>query len=282
MKNMVGHLQLIKTPVTKVKLNHDMMSKKEKKSVQQFWDATPCGTGDINIEPETFEYFEAISEKRNKLEPFIADYAQFEKWVGKKILEVGCGAGTDLLRFAQAGAYTVGIDLSPKSVSLSRLRLRVYNCAGNALIADAEQLPFKTDSFDLVYSWGVLHHTPNTEQAIKEVYRVTKPGGEICIMLYNRHSLVALQMYLMYGLFAFKPLRDLKDILAHHHESPGTKAYTVIEVQEMFAAFQQLKVDIRLTTYDLRYGRDKHLPKWVGNLVPKRLGWFLVIRGQKT
>jgi hypothetical protein len=86
----------------------------------------------------------------------------------------------------------------------------------------------------------------------------------------------------MYGLFAFKPLRSLKDILANHHESPGTKAYAVSEVQEMFSAFRKLKVDICLTPYDLRYGRDRYLPKWVGNLVPKRLGWFMVIRGRKS
>jgi len=282
MKNMVDHPILIKIPVTKVKLNHDMMSQKEKKSVQQFWDTTPCGTGDINIEPETLEYFEAISERRNKLEPFIADYAQFNRWAGERVLEVGCGAGSDLLRFAKAGAHATGMDLSPRSASLAKTRLRLYNCQGDALVADAEQLPFKTDSFDLVYSWGVLHHTPDTKQAIKEVCRVTRLGGEICIMLYHRHSLVALQLYLMYGLFAFKPLRSLKDILANHHESPGTKAYTVAEAQQMFSVFKDVKIKVRLTPYDLRYGRDRYLPKWVGKFIPQRLGWFMVIRGQKS
>ncbi len=86
----------------------------------------------------------------------------------------------------------------------------------------------------------------------------------------------------MYGLFAFKPLRSLKDILARHHESPGTKAYTEAEVRQMFSAFKDVKIKVRLTPYDLRYGRDRYLPKWVGNLVPKHLGWFLVIRGQKS
>ena len=257
------------------------MLRKEKKSVQQFWDAIPCGTGDINIGPETLEYFEAISERRNKLEPFIADYAQFNRWAGKRVLELGCGAGSDLLRFAKAGARITGVDLSPRSASLAKTRLSIYNCQGNVLIADVEQLPFKTDSFDLVYSWGVLHHTPGTEQAIKELYRVAKPGSEICIMLYHRYSLVTLQMYLMYGLFAFKPLRSLKDILAKHHESPGTKAYTTAEAQQMFSVFKDVKIKFRLTPYDLRYGRDKYLPKWVGNLVPECLGWFLVIRGRK-
>ena len=282
MRNMVGRPILIKTPVTKVKLNHDMKPQEEKKSVQQFWDMTPCGTGDINIEPKTLKYFEAISERRNKLEPFIADYAQFDRWAGKRVLEVGCGAGSDLLRFAKENASITGIDLSPRSVSLAKTRLRTYNCQGNVLIADAEQLPFKTGSFDLVYSWGVLHHTPDTEQAIREVYRVTKPGSEICIMLYHRYSLVTLQMYLMYGLCVFKPLRSLKDILAKHHESPGTKAYTTAEAQQMFSAFKYVKIKVCITPYDLRYKRNKYFPQWVGKLIPQCLGWFMVIRGQKS
>ena len=281
MKNMADRPISIKTLVTKVKLNHDMKPQEEKKSVQQFWDMTPCGTGDINIELATLKYFEAISERRNKLEPFIAGYAQFNRWTGKRVLELGCGAGSDLLRFAKAGASTTGVDLSPRSASLTKTRLRLYNYQGNVLIADAEQLPFKTDSFDLAYSWGVLHHTPDTEQAIKEVYRVTKPGGEICIMLYHRHSLVALQMYLMYGLFAFKPLRSVEDILANHHESPGTKVYTVTEVRRMFSSFERLRIDIQPTPYDLRCGRDRYLPGWIHKLVPKCLGWFLIIRGRK-
>jgi ubiquinone/menaquinone biosynthesis C-methylase UbiE len=216
------------------------------------------------------------------LEPFIADYAQFDRWAGKKVLEVGCGVGSDLVRFARAGAQVVGIDLSPKSVFLARSRLQAYNCRGDVLVADAETLPFEDDEFELTYSWGVLHHTPNPERAIGEIYRVTKPGGEICIMLYHRHSLVALQLYLLFGLFALRPRRSLKDIIANHHESQGTKAYTVAEAQQMFSAFKDLEIEVHLTPYDLRYKRDRYLPRWVGRLIPQRLGWFMIIRGRKT
>jgi len=257
------------------------MIRKEKESVRQYWDDTPCGTGNIAYPEGSLEYFEAITENRNELEPFIAEYAQFDKWAGKKILEVGCGAGSDLLRFARAGAQTVGIDLSPKSAFLAKSRLHTYNCQGDVLVADAENLPFKGNEFELIYSWGVLHHTPNPERAIHEIYQVLKPGGEICIMLYHRHSLVAWQLYLLFGLLAFNPFRSLKDILANHHESPGTKAYTEAEVRQMFSAFQGLKINIRLTPYDLRYKRDRYLPRWVGKLIPQHFGWFIVIRGRK-
>jgi ubiquinone/menaquinone biosynthesis C-methylase UbiE len=257
------------------------MTAKEKESVRQYWDDMPCGTGSITYAEGSREYFESIAERRNQLEPFIADYARFDKWAGKKVLEVGCGVGSDLLRFARAGARVEGIDLSPKSVSLAKSRLQNYNCQGSVLVADVERLPFKDNEFDLAYSWGVLHHTPNPTKAIREIYRVTKPGGEICIMLYHRRSLVAWQLYLLFGLFAFRPFRSLKDIIANHHESPGTKAYTVAEARQMFSAFKKLKIDVRLTPYDLRYKREKYLPRWVGRLIPQRLGWFMVIRGKK-
>ena len=258
-----------------------MTTQKEKVSVQRFWDDTPCGTGDVSHPEGTLEYFEAVANTRNQLESFIADYAQFQKWAGKQILEVGCGAGSDLVRFAQAGANTTGVDLSPHSACLADSRLRLYHSQGNVLITDAENLPFKSNTFDLVYSWGVLHHTPNTERAIEQIFRVTKHGGEICIMLYHKHSLVALQMYIRYGLLAFQPLRKLSDILAKHHESPGTKAYTKGDVRQMFSAFQELKINIQITPYDLRYGRNRFLPKWIQKLFPARFGWFLVIRGRK-
>jgi len=254
---------------------------RQKDLVRQYWDDTPCGTASVAYPEGSLEYFEAIAENRNRLEPFIADYAQFDKWAGKKILEVGCGVGSDLVRFAKAGAHVVGIDLSPRSVFLAKSRLHAYNCQGNVLVADAENLPFKDNEFELIYSWGVLHHTPNPTKAIREIYRVAKRGGEICIMLYHRRSLVALQLYLLFGLFALRPFRSLKDIIANHHESPGTKAYTVAEARQMFSAFRDLEIKVRLTPYDLRYRRDKYLPRWVSRLVPQGLGWFMIIQGRK-
>lgn len=276
--NQTNSISKLRQPTPK----DEAMTQKEKKAVQHFWDETPCGTGTIAYPSGTLEYFEAVTDNRNRLEPFIGEYAQFYKWAGKKVLEVGCGAGTDLLRFTLAGGNAVAIDLSPQSVSLAKSRLQTYNCEGDVLVADAENLPFKNDVFEVTYSWGVLHHTPNPERAIKEIYRVTKPGGEICIMLYHRYSLVSIQMYLIYGLFALKPFQSLKDVLAKHHESPGTKAYTVAEARQMFSAFKDVEIRIRLTPYDLRYKRDRYLPRWVGRLLPQRIGWFMIIQGQKT
>lgn len=254
-----------------------------KQVIKEHWDNEPCGTRNMSFDEEAKlrENFEKIEKRRYQLEHCIFKYAQFEKWQGKDVLEVGCGAGTDHLQFARAGANTTAIDLSSKSASLTKTRLQLYGFQGSVFNGDAENLPFKDNSFDLVYSWGVLHSTPDTEKSIREVHRVCRPGGNICIMLYNRHSFVALQIYLVYGLLSLKPFQSVGETIEKNLESPGTKAYTVAEVQKMFAMFEDVKIDTVFTPYDLRLWRDSYLPQWLGRLFPKRWGWFIVIQGRK-
>ncbi len=252
-----------------------------KNRVKQYWDNEPCGTRNIPYPVGSLDYFETITERRDRLDPFIVQYAQFDKWKGKKVLEVGCGVGSDLLKFAQAGADVTGIDMSYRSVSLAQQRLKLYKQQGLVIEEDAESLSFMDNEFDFVYGWGSLHHTPDIDKAISEIYRVLKPNGKICAMLYHKPSLVALQMYAMFGLLKLKPMASIDDILATQHESIGTKAYTLDEVRQMFQSFEDVKIDTRVTSYDLRYWRDKYLPMWMGKFVPRRFGWNLIIRARK-
>ena len=113
----------------------------------------------------------------------------FGKFRGARLLEIGCGMGTDLLQFARGGARCTGVDLTPRSVEITRHRFRLYGMDGAFMIADGERLPFASESFDVVYSNGVLHHTPDTAGAIREVHRVLRPGGVARVMLYHRNSL---------------------------------------------------------------------------------------------
>lgn len=252
-----------------------------KEAVKQYWDNEPCGTRGVPYVVGSMAYYDTISERRDELDWYIPEYAQFDKWKGKKVLEVGCGVGSDLIRFAQDGAQVYGIDLSPKSVILAKGRLHLYKCVGTVVEGDAEHIPYQDNSFAFVYSWGVAHHTPNIEKAIKEIYRVTKSGGEICIMLYHRHSIVALQMWLLFGLLKGKPWRNISDILANHHESEGTKAYTIKEVRQLFSIFDNLRVDVRVSSYDIRYARDRYLPRWVARILPQGIGWNIIVRAGK-
>ena len=254
-----------------------------KQSVRDYWDSEPCGTGTVPMTPGSREFFDAMEQHRYRAEPFIPPFAHFQQWAGKRALEVGCGAGTDLLQFVRAGAQAWAVDMSSRSVALARGRLHTYGFAADrVLVGDAENLPFPAGSFDLVYSWGVLHHSPDTPRTIREVHRVLRPGGEIRIMFYHRFSLVSLQFYLKYALFRGRPFRSIDEIMAAHQESPGTKVYSVAEVRRIFDEFEDVGVKPVLTTYDLRSGRRPFLPQWAARFLPDSLGYFLLITGRKS
>lgn len=249
---------------------------KLKEQVKSYWDAGACGTSIAKSEEGTKEYFDQVEEHRYNVEPCIHQFAQFTRWHGKKVLEIGCGAGTDFLQFARAGADINGIDLTPKSVELINKRLKLYNVKGTIKQGDAENLQFDDNEFDLVYSWGVIHHSPNTEKTIEEIYRVTKPGGHVCIMIYNHRSLLVWKMYVKYGLLAGKPFRSMSDVIYNHMESIGTKAYTISEARAMFSMFSDVVVERVLTKYDTDY-----LPTFLTKLIPQSFGWFMVVKGRK-
>jgi len=120
--------------------------------------------------------------------------------------------------------------------------------------ADGEALPFDDNSFDIVYSWGVLHHSPDTEKAIEEVYRVLRPGGRSCIMIYHNPSIVGIALWFQYALFRGRPFQRLRDIYANYLESPGTKAYSRREAAILFRQFSSVEMHVDLTHGDLLEG----------------------------
>jgi SAM-dependent methyltransferase len=141
-------------------------------------------------------------------------------------------------------------------------------------VGDAENLPFLDNAFDRVYSWGVLHHTPDTARAVREATRVLRPGGRLCAMLYARHSWVSYGLWARYALLRGRPRTSLADVLAHHMESEGTKGFTKAELRGLFAGLEHLRVEHVGTPYDRRVGGP--LVRLTGGC----LGWFVVIRGE--
>lgn len=227
------------------------------------------------------EFFDALERGRYTGDDFIPSLVRFERWKGKTVLEVGCGMGGDLIQFARAGAGVCGMDLSFRSIALAKRWLNLERLQGFLFQADAEDLPFQDDSFDLVYSWGVLHHTPEVSKAVREMIRICKKGGEIFAMLYHRHSLVALQVWLRYGLLRGKPFLGLRRLLAEHMENPGTQAFTREEAFALFSGLEEVRLRTIVTRYDLRVGRRRFLPRFLRRLVPSSLGWFLIVRAKK-
>jgi SAM-dependent methyltransferase len=159
-----------------------------KERVRAFWQEHPCGTKFADAEVGTRRFFEAVEEHRYRTEWHIPEAAGFDSAEGLRVLEIGCGLGTDGARFARAGAIYTGVDLTEAAVSLARRRFELEGLPGEFRVADAEALGFADGSFDIVYSHGVLHHTPDVRSAVGEVRRVLRPGGRALVMLYHRDS----------------------------------------------------------------------------------------------
>lgn len=265
-----------------------MNNEELKEQVRAYWNRASCGTEYIKQEKYSRAYFDEIEQFRYTIEPEIFSFAQFSRSYGKRVLEVGVGAGTDFLQWVRSGARVYGIDLTKEAIYNAKLRLDLYGLEAVELkVADAEHLPYEDDFFDLVYSWGVIHHSPDMEQCFKEIVRVTRPGGAIKIMVYNRRSLFAFYRYLLCGLFKGRPFAKWSDILFEHQESIGTKAYTCKEMRQIIAKYP---VRLRLmqapvTNHDLLYYKSSFF-KCCAYLMAcllgwHKVGWFMTIELEK-
>jgi SAM-dependent methyltransferase len=248
----------------------------QKLSVRTFWERDPCGSEHTAAPEGTAEFYAEVERTRAELDPQIPRFADFDGARGEEVLEIGVGLGSDFLRFVRAGARATGVDLTQHAVELVRRRLDLEGLDADVLQADAEQLPFADASFDRIYSWGVLHHSPDTDRAVREAIRVLRPGGRLCVMLYARHSWVTYGMWVRHALLAGKPWRGLAAVLSGHMESPGTTAYTARELRSMFAGLDDVRVDQVSTSYDTQMVGP------LARLTGDRLGWNLVVRGRRA
>lgn len=210
----------------------------------------------------------------------IPDFAEFEKHATQRMLEVGCGPGTDFMQFVARGTDAIGADLSWKSLQICKQRLLAKNLTASLIRCDAQHLPFMERSFDFAYSFGVLHHIPNTEEAIREIHRVLKDGGCFKGMLYNRHSVVAIHIWLRRGILRGH-LRRPATILANSQESPGTKAYTFKEIAQLLTVFRNVVIKPTFTAYDATKFFRYRLPSKLIRFMD-RFGWFVLVSGAKA
>ena len=141
------------------------------KEVRDYWDARPCNIRHSKKEIGSKEYFDDVETRKYFVEPHIPGFAEFNKWKGKKVLEIGCGIGTDTINFARAGALVTAMDYSEESLKIAKKRAEVFNLPIKFYHADAERLSevIPVEKYDLVYSFGVIHHTPHPENAISEI-----------------------------------------------------------------------------------------------------------------
>ncbi len=221
-----------------------------KRSVQSFWNEVPCGSRGI-FPDDRRAFFRQLEEERYELEPYLKSFARFEDGRGKRVLEVGVGAGTDFINWVRNGADAAGIDLTEAGIRLASERLGLEALSARLCQGDAENLPFPSNHFDLVYSYGVVHHSPDTTRAIAEIHRVLRPGGIARVMIYHHPSLVGLMLWTVHCVGKLKPWKSPRWAVYRYLESPGTKAYTVGEAKNLFAAFGPVSVRTQLSHGDL-------------------------------
>ena len=254
-----------------------------KAAVRAYWNNEPCGTRALD-RVDRVAFFSRLEQERYEAEPHIASFARFGSASGQRILEVGVGAGTDFAQWVRADARAVGIDLTNAGVRLTRERLNLEGRHAPLMVSDAEMLPFRSASFDGVYSYGVLHHSPDTEAAIAEVHRVVRPGGWVRIMIYHNPSIST-------WLLAARYRRSPKKALAYL-ESPGTKAYSVTETRRLFSAFHDVDCRVVLGSGDLMLMRpsSKHghlawlwfvYPRWLVRRIGRRFGSMVLITARR-
>ena len=264
----------------------------EKQRAREQWSKDPAGAiYGREHEVGTREFFDAVERHRyTEYATWMPEVMGFNDFAGARLLEVGCGMGTDLLQFARGGAKVTGVDLTPRSIEISRRHLEVYGERGDFAITDGEHLPFASESFDVVYSNGVLHHTPETAGAVREIHRVLRSGGHARVMLYHRRSLNYWgQIILRHGILRGELLRgnspaEIMSKYVEFNESGGrplVKVYSRREARTLFSMFREVKVQVEQLTRPELYVLGRVIPKSIFRRLRQSIGWNVIVSATK-
>lgn len=264
----------------------------EKQHARQQWTGDPCGAkyGE-KYRFATREFFDEVERHRyQEYAPWMPALMGFNSFRGARLVEIGCGMGTDLLQFARGGAHCTGVDLTPRSIEISRLHFDLYQMRADFVLSDAERLPFTDESFDVVYSNGVLHHTPGTAQAICEVHRILRPGGVAKVMLYHRRSLYYWSEIILHrGILRGHFLRghSPEEIMSRYVEYSETDARPLVKVYSrrqalaLFAPFREVKIEVeQMMRKELRL-LSPLVSEDLFRRLRRSMGWNVIITAKK-
>ena len=265
--------------------------------VRDYWNARPCNIRHSTAPIGTREYFDQVEARKYFVEYHIPAFAEFERWFGKKVLEIGCGIGTDTINFARAGAQVTTVDLSEKSMELARQRAAVFGlenrirfCPGNA-----EQLGsfVPVEPYDLIYSFGVIHHTPHPGKVLEQLKAYTRPGTTMKIMVYHRRSYKVAWILLAEGRGQFWKLPDL---VAKNSEAqtgcPVTYTYSRSEGRKFLELHGFHVTDVRVEHIfpyrireyvEYRYVKKLYfrwLPQGLFRALERQFGWHLLLTAE--
>lgn len=263
--------------------------------VKKYWDDRPCNIRHSKRPVGTREYFYDVEAKKYKVESHIYSFADFNKWKGKKILEIGCGLGTETINFARAGAQVTAVDMSEKSLELAKKRAEVFGLTDKITFyqGNAEELNrvVPAQKFDLVWSFGVIHHTPDPSNVIKCIKEFMGPSTELRMMVYNKFSWKVLWILFKYG---YGRVWNINELIATYSEAqtdcPVTFTYSKESVRELLKGFEIEQIQIEhIFSYKISdYIQNKFVKVWYFRYLPeelfkwleKRLGWHMCVKAK--
>jgi 2-polyprenyl-3-methyl-5-hydroxy-6-metoxy-1,4-benzoquinol methylase len=262
--------------------------------VRDYWNNRPCNIRHSTAPIGSREYFDQVEARKYFVEYHIPGFADFARWRGKKVLEIGCGIGTDTINFARAGAHVTTVDLSETSMELARQRAAVFGlqdrirfCPGNA-----EELTsfLPLQPYDLIYSFGVIHHTPHPDAVLAQLHKYTRPGTTLKVMVYHRRSYKVAWILLTESKGRFWKIEEL---VARNSEAqtgcPVTYTYTRREGREWLERHGFRVADVRVEHifpyYIPQYVQYRYVKKWYFRWMPqplfraleRRFGWHLCL-----
>jgi 2-polyprenyl-3-methyl-5-hydroxy-6-metoxy-1,4-benzoquinol methylase len=262
--------------------------------VRDFWDRRPCNIRHSPKPVGTKEYFDEVEARKYFVEPHILRFAEFPRWKDKKVLEIGCGIGTDTINFARHGALVTAMELSKESLDIARKRAEVYGLQDRIrfYLGNAEHLSesVPVEPYDLIYSFGVIHHTPRPERAVEQIRNYVQPGSSVKIMVYHRRSWKVFWILLTYGKGQFWRVSEL---VAQHSEAqtgcPVTYIYTRRQARDLLErrgfrvtdAWVDHIFPYRIPDYvQYRYVREwyfRAMPAPLFRWLERHLGWHLCV-----
>lgn len=268
-------------------------------NVKSFWNHRPCNFRHSTRQVGSYEYFKEVEKKKFFVEPHLVEFADFSSIKGKKVLEIGCGLGVTTIHFAKAGASKVtAIDISDRSIELAKKNAEVNHLSGRIDFYNinaetlSESLP--QESYDLIFSFGVIHHSPHPENILKEAFKYLSSDGILKIMVYHRFSFKVLNILIKRGIFH---IRKLSKLIAFHSEAQQNCPITYVYSQNEAAAllqscgFQIIETRIEhIFPYRIKeYLENKYVKKWYFRILPlsffktleRKFGWHLCITAKK-
>jgi len=247
--------------------------------LKEFWDKNPLSTAAIDEEPRTVGFFNQYDELRelNEPVPFAKSLHEYDRFAGKRVLEVGCGNAYTLGKYAEHGAEVYGLDISETAVEISRQRFEYNGLSGDFRVGNAEDLSYESNYFDCICSMGVLHHVPDPEKAVFEIYRCLKPGGRLIVMFYHRNSILYRIAMPIRGVLTGKSLQQIVNEV-DGVGNPKGDVYSKSELRDLLRKFRDVEMFAGLLQPSIL---RSFLPSSIVEILGKKWGWFLYAKGRK-